>query len=660
LKKRKKSNSSYCLVKSKGVWRMFNGRLRSVILSWLCLIVISALFLPTHTYARAEPPAIWLPLPVGEAWEVIQGYNCGTHAGEREIDFARVEGSTYDAPVRAAADGIVHFWTGSSGTLIIDHGNHYYTEYTHLSYAFTTTPGTPVLQGQEIGRINGYNHLHFSFYYSPSGSYFNRETIDLHFQDGYSLPNTNACNDHYGEVLVAKANPDTSPPEILFSSDLELEQWYCEDARIEFTIADDRQVQGFSQKFNEEPVDESPEFTGDAGYVQLSWGGEGMHTIYIRAWDSGGNNVPGSFGPIGYDATPPTFEAPETVPEQTYQLADDASGQVSLAWDAFSDGDGSGVAGYHYYLGTDEQGTAEDFSETNAADLEGVAPGCYVLRVQAQDNACGVSEWVTVQNVVVTDSKGNLPFDAACQTDGKRPAADAQPTLASDEQPTRTPTRTPTPTPTPTVEASPVTASVVNTQTVTTATATPTSTPTSTPTRETPTAVATDTPQPTATTEVTETATPPAATPDRGAQPDTEQSTVTATAEATPTLTETATEVSAETSLQQTETTEPVATATAEPVQEADVTETPDAAYPEPLQGEERQMPQPSATSTPAAPAVTNRQPQPVTTTPTPLGASSQPVTDTLHANTRSAQSDETTAPLQQEDGSFGDDLFTP
>jgi hypothetical protein len=384
-------------------------------------------------HAEGGPPEIWLPTLVNEEWRVVQGYFCGTHSEGHEMDLARVHGGTVGATVRAAANGTVHFWTGGSGTLIVSHGNNYYTEYTHLSQTFVR-PGARVYQGQEIGRINGYNHLHFSFYHSPSGSYFARRTLPLHFADGYSFPELSGCNQHYGAVVMARENPDTTPPLIEFRSNLEPEQWYCEDQKIEFYVRDDRQPRGFNQAFGSDPGGEQPDFEGQSGYVQLGWAGEGMHTLHVRAWDMSGQQTLATFGPVGYDVTAPTFDLPEKLPEKIHPLAP----QVKVSWPAASDGEGSGIAGYHYYMGTSKEGTSEQFATHPAVSFKEIPPGCYVLRVQAVDNACSKSEWVTVQKVLVVDEQGRLPHEACLALEQGTAAAPEPTATAAAPEPTAT------------------------------------------------------------------------------------------------------------------------------------------------------------------------------------------------------------------------------
>jgi hypothetical protein len=425
---------------------------------------------------------LWLPTPLGERWKVIQGFYCGTHTGSlaRSLDLVNAEGSTYGAPVRASADGTTFFWTPASGTLILSHGNGYYTQYTHVINPIATRPGVPVKQGDVIAQVSdvatpGNPHLHYVFFRATGPYAAYRQGLELNFADGYSFRDTSGCNQHYGREVVAQG-PDTMPPMVEFSDTVEPEQWYCTNERIEFAVQDDRLVHGFNQAFHDDPGGDAPEFLADVGYAELEWAGEGLHTFFVRAWDVNGHQTVESFGPVGYDATPPRFEVLDPVPVMTYtkDLVFD------VAWTPAHDGQ-SGIEGYKLYLGEDPLGTSEWFNKTNQVTVGPLPMGRYVLRAQAIDQACGESEWITLQEMVVVDEQGRTPT----------------PTTAP---PTATPTATAPPTATPTATEEPAEATVTPTATEEPAEATVTLTATEEP------AEATATPTPTATEAATATA----------------------------------------------------------------------------------------------------------------------------------------------------------
>jgi hypothetical protein len=147
----------------------------------------------------------------------------------RALDLVNTEGPTYGAPVRASADGETLFWTGTSGTLIISHGNGYYTQYTHVYNPIATHAGVPVKQGQVIAYVGdvatpGNPHLDYVFFRAEGRYAYNRQSLELDFADGYSFPDIGGCNQHYGERVTARG-PDTTPPTIEFISAAPENEW---------------------------------------------------------------------------------------------------------------------------------------------------------------------------------------------------------------------------------------------------------------------------------------------------------------------------------------------------------------------------------------------------------------------------------------------------
>jgi hypothetical protein len=359
----------------------------------LCLLFVAAL---PPTPAQAAPRLI-LPTPPGQSWKIIQGYACGTHnAWDRySLDLASTVGGTIGAPIRAAADGRIWAWTAASGTLILDHGGNFYTMYTHLSSAVSTSRGRFIPRGAVLGYAGerqtvGTPHLHFTAF-TGAGSR-NWRSVPLSFAEGYDLPEVGGCNQHGGKELIASGELLSMEPEIDFESEAKKGTWYNSDQRIEFTV--EPFSKGFSQAWNRDPEADKPMFPDIAeGYVQLSWAGEGFHTIHVRGWGLDGKQVVEQYGPIGYDITPPQAKPSDLQQEIPANLA------VTLRWDAATD-NASGVAGYRVYLGADPAGTSEWYTESAAIETPALNPGLYVLRVQPVDKAGNIGEWVTVGKVL--------------------------------------------------------------------------------------------------------------------------------------------------------------------------------------------------------------------------------------------------------------------
>ncbi len=488
-----------------------------LLLAWNAVFLV-AIFGLTPTSAHAGAPQLWLPTPVGERWQVTQGFQCGSHVGTqaRSLDLVNLDGSTTGAPIRAAADGTTFVWQGSTGTLIIAHGDGYYTMYTHLQQVITTRRGLDVRRGDIIGRAGsvgtGMPHLHFTFFYAPDRGAYNRTSLELDFADGYSFHDRSGCNQHRGVVVVARAEPDTTPPDVHFRGEVEPDQWYCEDQRVDFTIEDDVRVEGFSQAFNRDPGGEAPEFDGDTGYVQISWEGDGLKTLHVRAWDHNDRQTLATFGPVGFDNSAPIFTEPETLPTRTYT----AGKPMKLTWTPADDGEGSGVAGYRLYLGSEIDGTDDWFSAEAGVKVKGLEPGRYFLRGQALDNGCKSSDWITLQHVVVTAADETTPEEAATATpEATATPKTVEPTATQPAKATATPEVTATPEATATPKATAALEATATQPPKATATPEPTTTPLPS---------ATATPEPTAMPEEeldlppTSTATP-AATSETGKDP---------------------------------------------------------------------------------------------------------------------------------------------
>jgi hypothetical protein len=359
--------------------------------------LLLALALPA-TPAHAAPQ-LWLPTPVGEPWKIIQGYGCGTHNGwdRYSLDLVNTSGPTRGAPVRAAADGTIWAWTRKSGTLILDHGGGFYTMYTHMQSVVTTEEGRFIRRGMVIGAVGNRGapgvvpHLHFTAFTGAGVDAHARRSIPLSFAEGYDLPEIGGCDQHGGATLTAGGQPEPTRTinGIRFSGG-EPGRWYNGDLKIAFSGV----AGGFSQAWDHDPGGAAPMFpNADSGYMQLAWAGEGLHTLYVRAWDAAGRQTLAAYGPFGYDITPPLAPSPVTEIKAAHGAG------VMLHWGAASDG-GSGLAGYRVYVGPDANGVADWFVATPQVQAPPLAPGHYMLRIQALDYAGNAGAWATIEQIV--------------------------------------------------------------------------------------------------------------------------------------------------------------------------------------------------------------------------------------------------------------------
>lgn len=98
----------------------------------------------------------------GGTWEVIQGYNNGTHTNrssfanyQYSLDWARTDGETAGQPIYAPASGTVEWVDGGSGGILIDMGNGYGIAMFHLTIDPSIGSGAAVQQGQVVGTVSG-------------------------------------------------------------------------------------------------------------------------------------------------------------------------------------------------------------------------------------------------------------------------------------------------------------------------------------------------------------------------------------------------------------------------------------------------------------------------------------------------------------------------
>ena len=367
----------------------------------LRFLILLSVLLGSTTPAQAAPQ-LWLPTPPGETWTIIQGYACGTHNSwdRYSLDLANRDGRTYGAPVRAAADGRIWSWTPKSGTLILSHGDGFYTMYTHMSSVVSTQRDKFVARGTVIGTVGdrgspGTPHLHFTAFTGHGISASGRQSVELHFAE-VSLPEVGGCNQHGGTKVTADGNAQPlpeGPPSIEFAGG-EPGRWYSGDVRIDFG----GNVTAFSQAWDDQPSEAEPQFKdASTGYIQLSWAGEGLHTLYVRAWGGDDSQIVAEYGPIGYDIPPPT------PPAQIEPITVVADQPTALEWEPATD-NASGVAGYRVYVGADPKGTSEWFTPTPSLELPALSPGNYVVRVQTIDYADNASEWITLGEIISAPS----------------------------------------------------------------------------------------------------------------------------------------------------------------------------------------------------------------------------------------------------------------
>lgn len=104
-----------------------------------------------------DPVGSGISWPVsGGTWNIIQGYNGGTHQGEYfyALDIASVDGNTAGQGVYAPASGTISWVDRGSGGILIDMGNGYAIAMFHVTYDGSLERGQTVQQGQYLGSIS--------------------------------------------------------------------------------------------------------------------------------------------------------------------------------------------------------------------------------------------------------------------------------------------------------------------------------------------------------------------------------------------------------------------------------------------------------------------------------------------------------------------------
>jgi murein DD-endopeptidase MepM/ murein hydrolase activator NlpD len=111
--------------------------------------------------ARGASTNIGWPMAGGE-WEVVQGYNNGTHTNRSSfaqykysLDWARVDGNTAGQTVYAPVSGTIRWIDRGSGGMLVDAGNGYGVAVFHVTIDRGLSRGGTVERGQPIGTVSG-------------------------------------------------------------------------------------------------------------------------------------------------------------------------------------------------------------------------------------------------------------------------------------------------------------------------------------------------------------------------------------------------------------------------------------------------------------------------------------------------------------------------
>ncbi len=147
----------------------------------------------------------------GGAWEIIQGYNGGTHQGQYyyALDLARTDGNTAGQPIYAPVSGTVLWNDANSGGLAINMGNGYALAMFHVTFRSDLGRGDTVSQGEYLGDIsgpggNGYAvtpHVDMTLWDISGGGRVAAPYTGINAISGMEFPDIGGWNQHGGTVV---------------------------------------------------------------------------------------------------------------------------------------------------------------------------------------------------------------------------------------------------------------------------------------------------------------------------------------------------------------------------------------------------------------------------------------------------------------------------
>jgi murein DD-endopeptidase MepM/ murein hydrolase activator NlpD len=171
---------------------------------------------PVPDAVRGESTGIAWPFAGGE-WEVVQGYNTGTHTNRSDfaqykysLDWARVDGDTAGKPVFAPVSGTVQWIDRGSGGMLVDAGNGYGVAVFHVTLDRDLASGETVSQGQRIGTISGPGgegymsmaHIDITVWLLSGRGHESVPFVGPNAIAGREFPDSGGANQHMGATVT--------------------------------------------------------------------------------------------------------------------------------------------------------------------------------------------------------------------------------------------------------------------------------------------------------------------------------------------------------------------------------------------------------------------------------------------------------------------------
>ena len=165
---------------------------------------------------RGESTGIVWPVTGGE-WEVVQGYNTGTHTNRSDfaqykysLDWARADGDTAGQPVYAPVSGTIAWTDRGSGGLLIDVGNGYGVALFHVTLDGGLGRSGSVERGQRIGQVSGPGgdgymsmaHFQITVWRLAGRGHEAVPFVGANAIAGQEFPDSGAANQHMGARIT--------------------------------------------------------------------------------------------------------------------------------------------------------------------------------------------------------------------------------------------------------------------------------------------------------------------------------------------------------------------------------------------------------------------------------------------------------------------------
>jgi uncharacterized protein YraI len=165
--------------------------------------------------ARTNSGGIIWPVS-GGTWQIMQGYNGSSHQNQDglwqyyySLDLVREDGETAGQTIVAPVNGVVTWTDPSSGGISIDMGDGHAVALFHVTFDGALQAGTPVSQGQALGKISGSGgpgfsgtaHVHFTLWSSSDDGNWDRHAEPFtgkYSIEGMSFPDIGGSSQYAG------------------------------------------------------------------------------------------------------------------------------------------------------------------------------------------------------------------------------------------------------------------------------------------------------------------------------------------------------------------------------------------------------------------------------------------------------------------------------